>query len=202
MKNLKSQIIRPMIESHSHFHHSPTLIWNVFEPRSISMEKLMSSLSDSPLGASIPLPQMALFDRLHIQNPVYAKIACIVKKQFNRNGSQETSQMSQNVNSSCFFRIANVYIRCGWIENLHARGFLLAKYTISETQPLFLENTASSKFAFEELQILILSYGRIANPPKWGIPCLQHEAANRLVRARNIYSATRTRRTENPLTRV
>lgn len=41
-------------------HHSPILIWNDFEPRSMSMEKLISSLPDSPLGASISLPQMAL----------------------------------------------------------------------------------------------------------------------------------------------
>ena len=37
-----------------------TIIWNFFEPRSISMEKLMSSLSDSLLGASVQLSQMAL----------------------------------------------------------------------------------------------------------------------------------------------
>lgn len=48
MKNLKSQIIRPMIESHSHFHHSPTLIWNVFEPRSIAMEKTNINLHLRP----------------------------------------------------------------------------------------------------------------------------------------------------------
>ena len=51
-----------MMKRHEHypFHHSITRIWKAFEPRSISMEKLMSSLSDSPLGASMPLPQMAL----------------------------------------------------------------------------------------------------------------------------------------------
>ena len=64
--------------------------------------------------------------------------------------------------------IANAYIRCGWIEKLPERDFLIAKYTISETQPLFPENTAIVNFAFEGLQILCLSYGRIANPPERG----------------------------------
>lgn len=39
------------------------------------------------------------------------------------------------------------------IENLPARGFLLAKYTNSETQPIFPENNVSAKFTFEGLQI-------------------------------------------------
>ncbi len=67
-----------------------------------------------------------------------------------------------------FLRIANAYIRCGWIEKLPERDFLIAKYTISETQPLFPENTAIVNFAFEGLQILILDFGWIANPPERG----------------------------------
>ncbi|MBQ6729625.1 MAG: hypothetical protein IJQ83_05790 [Bacteroidales bacterium] len=67
-----------------------------------------------------------------------------------------------------FLRIANAYIRCGWIENLPERIFMLAKHTNSKTQPLFPDNTAIVNFAFEGLQILILDFGWIANPPERG----------------------------------
>lgn len=51
-----------LMKRHEHypFHHSITRIWKAFEPFSMAMEKLMSSSSDSPFGASNPLPQMAL----------------------------------------------------------------------------------------------------------------------------------------------
>jgi hypothetical protein len=57
---LESRIVPALDIPATLYYHSPTLIWNDFEARSISMEKLMSSLSDSPLGASIPLPLMAM----------------------------------------------------------------------------------------------------------------------------------------------
>jgi hypothetical protein len=44
----------------------------------------------------------------------------------------------------------------------------LQKYTNSETQAHFPENTASAKFTFEGLQILILGYGWIAKPAERG----------------------------------
>ena len=57
------------------------------------------------------------------------------------------------------------------------RIFMLAKHTNSKTQPLFPENTASSRFAFEGLQILILGYGWIANPPELGCYCVSLDFA-------------------------
>ena len=41
---------------HSIPHHAVTPIWNVFEPLSILILKMISLLSDSPLGASTPFP--------------------------------------------------------------------------------------------------------------------------------------------------
>jgi len=50
-----------------------------------------------------------------------------------------------------------------------AFALVLQKYTNSETQPHFPENTASAKFTFEGLQVLILGYGWIVEPAEQGI---------------------------------